>query len=223
MARTGRAANRLPLAGLLILGVLVGGGCGWAPWRRDHGAVERVTVTTADVEHAVRLRVAPSYRLLPSPALVSAATRLFVLHANLENVSGEILDFEPGRARLVLPDGTEGRVFDRSRAAELVRRTALALPGPEAGGDSRAGGPDILREPVLSRLRIEIVRSLLGPESLDPREILEGYVVIDTERPLSSLGGVMLEILATRVRDETVVREAYEFAQREVAPPHGGM
>jgi hypothetical protein len=174
--------------------------------------VEQVTITTTRVEESVDVSAAPAYRLIvPAPAS-GPISRLFVVQARVKNVSQVALQVRPEGARLLLPDGSGGTVFDRPRATELLRRTLLAsLDAPSA---NRAGA---LREPVQARLMVEVLTNLLDGTELAPGQEVQGYIVTDTGTSVASLAGIVLEVSATRASDQSVVRGSYEFATPAVA------
>jgi hypothetical protein len=179
--------------------------------------VDEATLTTAVVEEALEVSAVPAYRLVLAEQAAYPASRLFVLHARVKNVGDQPLDLRPAAARLLLLGGA-GAVFDRPRAEELLRRTELT---PIDGSGGEGSKPVRLREPVRSRLRVEILASLLDDVQLAPGAEVAGYLVTDAGVAVASLEGVVLEVFATRSADQSIVRDSYEFAVRP-APQAGG-
>lgn len=68
----------------------------------------------------------PVYRLVTSPALLDAPSRLMVVQVRIVSTGNSGYAFTPGDLTVKLPDGTHARIFDRARADELLRRTFLA-------------------------------------------------------------------------------------------------
>lgn len=187
--------------------------CGiFSGWGR--APVEEVTVTTAKVEKVMDVVAVPAFRLLLPAPYTAPTSRLFVVRGSVKNVGDEPLAFRPETARLVLPDGSAGAVFDRARAAELIRRTEVVLLD---------GSAAVLREPTRTRLKIEIIQTLLDGAYLYPGQEVQGHLVADTGVPLRSLEGIVLEVSATRQSDQKVVHDAYRFAERREVSENRGL
>jgi hypothetical protein len=194
-------------------------GCALSAWLGGRGPGPRRTspVTTTEVSPPVIVSVVPAYRLILSPHLADAPSRLLVLHARLEALNDETLRLSPGDVTLRLPDGSPGKVFDPPRAIELLRRTDigaadLSYVGREAG--FRPGGLPQAAKPAIKE---EITTNLLYAGDFDRRQPIDGYLVVDTEAPLADLDGVVLEIVASRVDDTTALRYTYRFAHAAIA------
>lgn len=116
-----------------------------------------------------------------------------------------------GDITVALPDGTHARIFDRARAAELLRRAILAdadmayLLQP----DHVPGGIDAYSSAALANM---VRDNLLGEGTVSFGQPVQGYVVIDTGQTLLSLEGASFEVIARRVGDYVPARYAYQLA-----------
>ena len=151
----------------------------------------------------------PVYRLIVTPMLIDAPSRLLVLQVRFASSADRAMSLSPEDAVLILPSGERGRVFDRGRALELLRRTTLAdadLGYMQRPDSYRPGGLDPsaqLNETVMANLLIDGVYA--GGQSV------QGYVVVDTATPLASLQGTTLELYAYRLSDSQPARGSYQF------------
>lgn len=154
----------------------------------------------------------PMYRLLVYPD-VPEASRLFVVKTRIEPIGDDLLHFSPADMRLTLEDGTSGRVFDRGRASALV--DSLSLTETAVTADPRGLGWNGRLAPALeAQLKQQILAGLLDERLFTRSEPVDGYVVLDTSRASSSLNGAALEVTVTRVSDEMVESERYQFGVR---------
>jgi hypothetical protein len=183
------------------------------------GCIPRVTPNATPAGTAPRaeqtaftVTALPVYRLVTSPVVADEPSRLMVIQVRLASVDEALLQFTPQDLTLTLPDGTYGRVFDRARSLELLRRTTLAeadmaylqQPDHVPGGISQAVVPQLA----------EAVRSnLLGDGVFGGSQALEGFLVVDTGQPLPTFDGAAIEVVAHRVSDATPARYAYQFAR----------
>ncbi len=159
----------------------------------------------------------PVYRLVLSPHLANAPSRLLVLHARLEALNDETLRLSPGDVTLTLPDGSPGKVLDPPRAIELLRRTDIGAADLSYVGQRNAPGPAGLPQAAKPAIKEEVATNLLYAGDFNDRQPIDGYLVVDTETPLASLDGVVLEIVASRVDDTTGLRYTYRFTHPAVA------
>jgi hypothetical protein len=202
----GRAgAGWRSVAWLAILSAFCGA-CGL--WQTT--SVEPVPVATPAARRLVQLSAAPAYQLVVPTSDGTPGTRLLVVNALVKNVGDVPFDFRPEAARLLLPDGSGGTVFDLPRAQEVLRRTKVAALAPPFG--SAGGGWDV------SYMSGEIMYLLLDATTLGPGQEAHGYVVADARTSVASLEGMGLEVSVTRSSDQGVERGSYRF----VAPGGGG-
>jgi hypothetical protein len=214
-ASDGKVAGWLRGVGGIVVLISSCAACGLLPgWRS--APVEEVTITSAKVEEEViDVSATPVLRLVLVPPGPGPTSRLFAVYARVRNVGDEPLAFRPEAGRLLLPDGSSGVVFDRPRAAELIRRTELVqLDAPSA---------DTLREPMRTQYKTQILTTLLDGAYLQPGQEVLGYLVTDTGTSVSSLEGIALEVFATRASDQRVVRDSYQFAGRTQVTGNRGM
>jgi hypothetical protein len=157
----------------------------------------------------------PAYRLVASPWLADSPSRLLVLQLRLNASGPGALSVTPDDVQLVLANGEHGRIFDRVRANELLRRATLA--DADLSYLQRAGHPPGgLDEAAQLQLTDMIGRNLLTEGAFTADQGLQGFVVVDTGAPLSSLDGVAVEVTAYRLSNSAPARGAYRFAS---APP----
>lgn len=168
-------------------------------------------------ESPFRISATPAFRLIFSQREGDLPSRLLVLWARIETDTHNIYDVRPIDARVVLPDGSKIRVLDRDRAAVLVRRTWLGAYDLSYRTQPRFpwGG---ISEPARKRLQEEVIASLIDDSALTRHHPLEGYLVVDTITPLSTLDRVGLEVVARRASDHVRVRNTYQFASSTALP-----
>ena len=153
----------------------------------------------------------PAYRLVTSPLLVDAPSRLLVIQVRLSSTDDRALSLTPEDLAVVLPTGEPRRVFDRGRALELLRRTMLAQGDLSyARGDSYL--PSGLDDSARPQLTDMVMSNLLTQGPLTRDYTVQGYVVVDTGVALSSLNGASLEVVAHRLSDAEPARGIYPFA-----------
>jgi hypothetical protein len=145
----------------------------------------------------------PVYRLVTSPALLDAPSRLQVVQLRIVSTGDHSYTVAPGDLTVALPDGTHARIFDRARADELLRRTLLA----------EADMSYLLRPGHVPGALAEMIeRNLLAEGTFNPGRPLQGYVVIDTGQAMMSLDGASFEVIARRLGDDAPARYAYQLA-----------
>ena len=158
----------------------------------------------------------PAYRLVANPALADLPSRLLVVQLRLGGSQSGALSVSPDDVQLVLANGEPGRVFDRGRAVELLRRTTLA-EGDLSYLQRGAYPPGGLDDTTRMQMTEMIGTNLLSDTVFTSDQPIQGFVVVDTGTPLSSLEGVSFEVIAYRLRDSTGERGAYRFVT--AAPP----
>ena len=167
---------------------------------------------------SVLVKAFPAYRLVVDKKLEDAPSRLVILHARIGSKEMDKLHFAPANLHLLLPDGSRGRVFDKTRAAILMDRTDIAMwnlkytlePGHPPGG--------ILPE-FRAKVKAKIRERLMAETEIPPGRSVKGYIVADTTYPLESFENVSLEVVATRDGDALRIRGSYDFAAQEIRPP----
>jgi hypothetical protein len=201
-------AGLLSVASIAVLAAACAA-CGIVPgWKKT--PVVPPVVVSPPVKEDVQVSAVPAFRLVVPATHDGSTSRLLVVNALVKNVGAVPLEFRPEAARLLLPDGSGGMVFDPPRAQELLRRTIpVSLDAPPADAASER-----------SRLA-EIRYALLNGVSLEPGQQAHGYLVADMRAPVASLEGIVLEVAATRQSDQTVTRSSYAFVSRSAAPGAG--
>lgn len=164
------------------------------------------------------VKAAPAFRLIVRRDLADVPSRLLVLYARIETTGNDALYLDPARLRLILPDGRRARVLDPPRAAALLRSTKLARwdLGYTTKPRHTPGG---LSSDLERRLRRKISGALLQATDFGPQQGVSGYFIADAGVPLRSLEDVALEIVVTRVRDASAVRNRYVFAGQKTLTP----
>ncbi len=209
------AASRTASLGAVALGAVLTSAAGCAlPDFFSRTPPTPIAQMTEEANPSADLTVTalPVYRLVTSPALADAPSRLLVIQVRLSSAGGGALSVTPENVALVLPNGERGRVFDRGRAMELVRRSTLAdadLSYLRRDGDHLPGG---LSEEARSPLSDMVVSNLLTEGAFTSEQAMQGFVVVDTGVPLVSLDGASIEAVAYRLRDAAPARGAYQFA-----------
>jgi hypothetical protein len=191
-------------AGALILAIALGGCSLWPP---APGTVKPAGVAAAEQPQLV-LSANHIYRLIVGPRWADSPSRLLVVYARVQNAGDQSIAFRPEEMRLQLADGESGRVFDRARAAELLRRTNFGEAEPPTGGTRMVWSEAALDEQVL--------HSLIDATNLSPGQVMEGFLIVDVGRPVASLEGAALEVVGTRSGDMAPVRDTYRFVKPSV-------
>lgn len=196
----------------LVAAALVSG-CSLWPWRTSQVETVRVEVSPVEEHRPVVFAASPAYRLLLGPEWADVPSRLLVLYARIENAGDQPILVRPGEMRFRLPDETSGRVFDRARAVELIRRTDCGVHDlsyvHKPPSEYFPGG---LHSSIQSRLDDQMLGSLLDVVDLSPGAAIEGFLVVDAGQPVASLDGALLELVGTRPGDSAPVHETYRFA-----------
>jgi hypothetical protein len=156
--------------------------------------------------------VTPVFRLVAGPALIDLPSRVLVVRLTLAASSqAAYYAFTPSDLSIVLPDGTRARILDPPRAEELLRRTTIAeadLSYLNQADHVPGGLSDDVRDSFLFMVRGQ----LLAAGTFGPGQPLEGYLVVDTERPVMTLDGAAVEVVAQRFGDEAPARFATQVA-----------
>ena len=153
----------------------------------------------------------PAYRLAISPGGADAPSRLLVLQVRLATSDDSALSVAPEDIVLTLPNGEPGRVFDQARAVEVLHRAILAdadLSYLQSGSAHPPGGID---DGTRSGLVDIILGNLLSAQAFAGGQGAQGFVVVDTQVPLTSLAGASLQVVAYRLRDTSPVTAPYQF------------
>ncbi len=163
---------------------------------------------------ALIVTAVPEYRLLIYPDLPTAS-RFFIVRTRVQPISDDLFHFTPTDVRVTLSDGSTGRTFDRARAKALLDALDLveaqSPPGPAPNG---YGWDGRLAPAIQDRLRTEIGLALLDEGAFTRTEPLQGYLVVDTGRLQSSLSDASLEVTVSRVGDDLIAKESYQFGER---------
>jgi len=200
------SALRNRLACLAGLAILLCPGCFRLGSGAPSGTSRPGEIPTGDFT----VRALPVYRLVSSPMLVDAPSRLLVVSLRLEGTGDASYAVTAGDLHVLMPDGTSARVFDRPRALELLRRAIIAeadmsyllRPGHHPGGIS---------EFARSAVADMVAGNLLDAGAFAPGRPLQGYVVIDTGVALMSIEGTSFEVVARRLGDDAPARYAYHL------------
>lgn len=183
-------------------------------------ATPKETVRAATAEDFAVVAV-PVYRLVTSPALLDAPSRLVVVQVHITSTGPHSYSVAPGDLTVALPDGTHARIFDRARAGQLLRRTLLAEADMSylLRPNHVAGGVGTYSASALTEM---IERNLLADGIANPEQPLQGYVVIDTGQVMMSLDGASFEVIARRLGDDAPARYAYQLATAPYGAPATG-
>lgn len=175
---------------------------------------ERITVTSVEPPRpTVFVSAVPSYRLIIEPRAADLPSRLLLLYTRIETASDDALGFDPTQAKLVLPDGTRARVFDRTRATVLLDRTELGSWDLSYAHEPRSRAPRGGFVPVVQqRLKKQVRETLLDQAIVRRGQPLTGFLLVDTGVALTSLDRVSLEVVTSRAGDAQPYREVYQFA-----------
>ena len=169
-------------------------------------------VVVVDANSGLSVGAVPAFRLAASPSLADSPSRLVVLNIKVGTSVEGVLTVSPEDFTLQLPNGQQGRVFDRARAVEVLHRTTLAdanLAYLTQGGNHPYGG---LSEEARAELSARVSGQLFASTMLMSPQLLEGFIVVDTGLPFASLNGGSIQIVAYRLRDATPVTSVYPFA-----------
>ena len=173
-------------------------------------------VPVAAGELAISAR--PAYRLVTTPILADAPSRLLVLQVRVNSGDDRALTLSADDLAIILPTGEQRRVFDRGRALELLRRTTLAeadLSYTRHEG-YLPGGVDAAVQPELNAL---VVSQLLNEGAFTGGYVVQGYVVVDTGVALVSLDGSSFHAVAYRLSDGVPAQGTYQFGSAATATP----
>lgn len=188
--------------------------CGACTWL--HGDPAPSPQPAAEPGPGFLVATLPVYRLVTSEYLLDVPSRLVVLQVRLESTGTDSFTARAQDLAIVLPDGTQARVFDAERARILLRRTLIAeadlnyLQRP----DHQAGGVSPFARTALAEM---ISANLLAAGSFGPGEALQGYLVIDTGQAVASLDGVRVELVARRLGDDAPTRYAQQPGSTPIA------
>lgn len=172
-------------------------------------------VVIADTTSGLSVGAVPAYRLAAGPWLADFPSRLLVLNIKVATNTEGVLTIAPEDFTLQLPNGQQGRVFDRARAVESLHRGTLAdanLAYLAQSGSHPYGG---LSEEARAQLNDRVSGQLFTAMAFMSGQAIEGFIVVDTGVPFASLNGGSLQVVAYRLRDATPVTTLYPFA----APP----
>ncbi len=185
----------------------------WSPASRPPSAPAPPLAAGAELSVTAR----PAYRLAISPGGADAPSRLLVLQVRLATSDDTALSVAPEDIALTLPNGEPGRVFDQARAVEVLHRTILAdadLSYLQRGSAHPPGGLD---DGTRSGLVDIILGNLLSAQAFAGGQGAQGFVVVDTQVPLTSLDGASLQVVAYRLRDAAPVTAPYQFTSAPAA------
>jgi len=200
------SAVRKGLAALAVLVMFFCVGCFRLGSGSPSGTSNPGDIPTGDFT----VRALPVYRLVSSPVMVDAPSRLLVVSLRLEGTGDASYAYTASDLHIVLPDGSRARVFDHPRALELLRRAIISeadmsyllRPGHQPGGIS-----DFTRSAVAEM----VAGNLLDAGAFASGRPLQGYVVIDTGVALMSIEGASFEVVARRLGDDAPARYAYQL------------
>jgi hypothetical protein len=161
----------------------------------------------------------PAYRLATSPSLVDYPSRLFVINVRVGTTLGGALTVAPDGIVLTLPNGQQGRVFDRPRAVEVLHRGTLADVNLAYLNQDGGYHPGNLGDEARLQLTDTVLSHLLSDSAFIAGQEVEGFVVVDTLSSFASLNGGSLQVTAYRMRDATPVTAVYQFVVAAAAPP----
>jgi len=163
---------------------------------------------------AVTVSATPAFRLIVSPELSNAPSRLIVLYARVEAKVNERLHFDPAQMHIVFSGQRRGEIFDPPRAAVLLEQTELA--SWDVGSPAQSPhSPNGIDKEFRARLKEKVREALMFPADLDPEQALSGYLVVDAGAPVTSLEDAALEVVTTRVRDLKEFRTISQFASHK--------
>jgi hypothetical protein len=185
--------------------------CGCGLWPPGPRAAKLKPVEVPVERPSLVLSANHVYRLVVGPRWADAPSRLLVVYARLQNAGDQSILFRPEEMRLQLTDGGSGRVFDRARAVELLRRTNFGDPQPPTG-EART----ITTVWAEAALDDQVLHSLMDATDLSPGQVVEGFLIVDAGRPIASLEGAALEVVGTRAGDMAPVRDTYRFVKPNV-------
>lgn len=153
-----------------------------------------------------------SYRLIISPKLRDAPSRLWAVHVRIETFDDTPLRIDAEGAHLILADGTRAHPLDQPRVEALLKRTEIGA------GDLSYVPPGTSRHPTgglsasqKKEARKKILASPFVAGEVTRSRPIEGYMVVDAKQELSSLEGAVIEVVATRINDGAFVRRIYRF------------
>ncbi len=169
------------------------------------------TTTTNQAGSEFSAHALPVFRLVTNEALIDSPSRLLVLQVRLESVGEGGYAFTPQDLTIALPDGTQGRFFDRPRALELLRRTTIAdadFNYLQRDGHAPGGIDPYSRVPLAEM----VGNNLLSNGSFSQGAALQGYLVVDIGTARTSLDGAVVEVVAHRLADATPSRSTFQLA-----------
>lgn len=207
--------------GAMIRRLLTGAMAGLITACAPHPPAGPAPQSAAPSPSTVIISARPAYRLIADPTLADIASRLVVLHARIETEGTDRLHVSPTNIDLTLSDGTIAHAFDRTRGLALLERTQVGVWNLEyTYDDQRRYPPGGLKEPTRRRVQAGIAGGLLGDVEVTRDQPVEGFLIIDTHTPLTSLAGTTLGVSASRLSDSARVRDTFQFAATERTSAH---
>lgn len=203
----------------IALGTLLAGAAGCDFLRGTRATSAAPPTPVAASLGGLTVSALPVCRLVADPLLVDSPSRLLVLQVRVGTILDRPLSVTPDDVALVLPNGQRARVFDRGRAMELVRRTTLADPDLAYLQRPESYVPGGLDDSTRAGLSEMIVSNLLTEGAFTNESPAQGFVVVDTSVPLTSLQGTTLEVVAYRLSDSQPAHGTYQFAAAPAAAP----
>ncbi len=204
MLVSGRAATLAILASLSLFA----SGC--PQFGRVSPTPAPTPVATAPAPR-IHARVNPVFRLVIPPRPLDEPTRLVALFVRIENIDQQPLLIRPDLLRLQLPDGSTRHALDKARASEIMSRSVLARYNLAYLANDPSAPPGGLSLRQLSYWTDRVHSDLLADVRLEPRETVEGFVVLDTGHRLRSLQDTAVEAFA---QDVQTTGHGYQYGVR---------
>lgn len=161
----------------------------------------------------------PVYRLIATPVMADLPSRLVVLQVRIDSTLDRAVSFSPDDISFVLASGQRGVVFDRGRAMELLRRTTLGDADLSYAQRSYNYPPGGFDQSAAAQLSDTVTSNLLSEQAFTNEQAIQGYVVVDTGVPLTTLSGSTVEVVVYRLSDSQPAGGQYQFAAAEPAAP----
>lgn len=161
----------------------------------------------------------PVYRLIATPFTADLPSRLLVLQVRIDSSVDRALSFSPSDVSFILPNGQRAVVFDRGRAMALLHRMTLGdadLSYVQRDDNHPPGGLD---PGAAAQLNDSVMGSLLSEIAFNNEHGIQGYLVVDTGVPLTTLSGSTVEVVAYRLSDSQPAGGQYQFAAAAPAAP----